>query len=459
MTVVVSNRGPYQFSEDPGGGFLARPGAGGLASSLRPLLESGAVGPDGAWLAAAMTDGDRAAVRADAVEAPGIRLRLLDLDPGDYRLAYDLVSNGTLWFLYHGLFDLPRRPRFDARWRDAWAGYDAVNRAFADAAAELAGEGDVVLVQDMHLALVPGMLRDKRPDLRLTHFTHTSFCGPNSIRVLPRDAARALCSSMASVPCGFHAERWARAFVASAREVLGDDTAIAPTFVAPIGPDPAALAALAASDATQAAIGELDQRIGDRSLLLRVDRIDPSKNVLRGFAAYDRLLEASPNWRERVVFLARMNPSRETVAEYLAYHREVELAAERVNDRWARGDWLPVVLDTADDYALTVAAMTRYDALLVNSVKDGLNLVAKEGPIVNTCDGVLCLSADAGAWDELGEAALEVHPFDIEQTAAALDEALAMPADERADRAARLRQLASARTPADWLDDQLSQAS
>ena len=459
MTVVVSNRGPYQFSEAPGGGFVARPGAGGLASSLRPLLESGAAGPDGAWLAAAMTDGDRAAVRAHAVEAPGIRLRLLDLDPSEYRLAYDLVSNGTLWFLYHGLFDLPRRPRFDARWRDAWAGYEAVNRAFADAAADFAGDGDVVLVQDMHLALVPGMLRDKRPDLRLTHFTHTSFCGPNSIRVLPRDAARALCSSMASVPCGFHAERWARAFVASAREVLGDDTAISPTFVAPIGPDPAALAALAASDATRAAIGELEQQIGDRSLLLRVDRIDPSKNVLRGFAAYDRLLEASPSWRERVVFLARMNPSRETVAEYQSYHREVELAAERVNERWARGDWLPVVLDTADDYALTVGAMTRYDALLVNSVKDGLNLVAKEGPIVNTSDGVLCLSADAGAWDELGEAALEVHPFDIEQTAAALDEALAMPADERGDRAARLRRLASARTPADWFDDQLSQAS
>ena len=459
MTVIVSNRGPYQFSEEPGGGFLARPGAGGLASSLRPLLESGVAGPDGAWLAAAMTDGDRAAVRADAVQAPGIRLRLLDLDPGDYRLAYDLVSNGTLWFLYHGLFDLPRRPRFDARWRDAWAGFEAVNRAFADAAADLAGDGDVVLVQDMHLALVPGMLRDKRPDLALTHFTHTPFCGPNSIRVLPRDAGRALCASMASVPCGFHSERWAQAFEASAREVLGDDTAIAPPFVAPIGPDPAALAAVAEADSTRQAISALDERIGDRSLLLRVDRIDPSKNVLRGFAAFDRLLEASPSWRERVVFLARMNPSRETLAEYQAYHREVELAAEQVNDRWARGDWQPVLLDTTDDYALTVAAMTRYDALLVNSVKDGLNLVAKEGPLVNTCDGVLCLSADAGAWDELGEAALEVHPFDIEQTAAALDAALAMPADERADRAARLRTLAGARTPADWFGDQLDHAS
>jgi len=458
LTVVVSNRGPYQFHDDGGGGFTARPGAGGLASSLRPLFESGAAGPDGAWLAAAMSDGDRAAVHADAVQVPGIRLRLLDLDPGDYRLAYDLVSNGTLWFLYHGLFDLVRRPGFDARWRDAWAGFEAVNRAFADATADLAADGDIVLVQDMHLALVPGMLRDKRPDLRLTHFTHTAFCGPNSIRVLPRDAARALCGSMASVPCGFHSARWARAFEASAREVLGADTSIAPTFVAPIGPDPAALAALVDTDATRAAVADLEGWVGDRALLLRVDRIDPSKNVVRGFAAYDRLLEASPSWRERVVFLARMNPSRESLAEYQAYRREVELAAERVNERWARGDWQPVVLDTRDDYALTVAAMTRYDALLVNPIKDGLNLVAKEGPMVNTCDGVLCLSAEAGAWDELGDAALEVHPFDIEQTAAALDAALATPADERAGRAARLRALAAARTPADWFDDQLTHA-
>ena len=457
MTVVVSNRGPYQFSEDGAGGFAARPGAGGLASALRPLLGSGIAGPDGAWLAAAMTDGDRATARADAVQVPGIRLQLLDLDPGAYRLAYDLVSNATLWFLYHGLFDLARRPSFDARWRDAWAGYEAVNRTFADAAAELAGDGDVVLVQDMHLALVPGMLREKRPDLRLTHFTHTAFCGPNSIRVLPHDTARALCASMAAVPCGFHADRWARAFVASAREVLGD-ASVAPTFVAPIGPDPAALAALAAADTTRAAAADLDDRVGDRALVLRVDRIDPSKNLLRGFAAYDRLLEATPSWRDRVVFVARLNPSREALAEYQAYQREVVLAAERVNDRWGHGDWQPVMLDLHDDYTLTVASMTRYDVLLVNPVKDGLNLVAKEGPIVNERDGVLCLSADAGAWDELGPAALEVHPFDIEQTAGALDRALTMPSDERAARAARLRDLAVARTPADWFEDQLTHA-
>jgi trehalose 6-phosphate synthase len=459
VTVVVSNRGPYEFAEDPAGTFRAYPGAGGLASSLRPLLLSGVAGPGGAWLAAAVGDGDRAAVRAGAAEVEGIRLTLLDLDPATYRLAYDLVSNGTLWFLHHGLFDLPRRPRFDHRWLEAWAGYETVNRAFADAASDLADHGDVVLVQDLHLTLVPGLLRQQRPDLRLVYFTHTAFCGPNSIRVLPTEAARALCASMAGVPCGFHAARWARAYESSAREVLGEGARLAPSFVAPLGPDPDALAAMASSEPARAALVELDTLVGDRALLLRVDRMDPSKNVLRGFQAYDRLLETEPTWRGRVVFVARLTASRESLAEYQAYRQEVELAAARVNERWATRDWQPVVLDTGDDYPRTIAAMIRYDVLLVNSVKDGLNLVAKEGPLVNQRDGVLCLSPDAGAWDELGPAALAVHPFDIEQAAGALHAALAMPAEERVPRAARLRELAGRRTPMSWFQEQLTRAA
>jgi trehalose 6-phosphate synthase len=458
MTVVISNRGPFRFEEEPGGTFQVRPGAGGVASSLGPLLCSGAAGPDGAWVAAALSDGDRAAVRAGAVDVPGIRLTLLDLDAQTYRLAYDLVSNGTLWFLYHGLFDLVRRPLFDRRWREAWAGYETVNRAFADAASDLAAPGAVVLVQDLHLALVPGLLRAKRPDLRLVSFTHTAFCGPNSIRVLPTDVATALCRSMAAAPCGFHAARWARAYEASSREVLGADTPPAPTFVAPLGPDVDALTALVDTEPTRAAAAELDELVGDRALLLRVDRIDPSKNVVRGFLAYDLLLERQPKWRERAVFVARLNASRESLAEYQAYRQEVEQAAARVNDRWATRDWSPVVLDTRDDFPRTVAALGRYDTLLVNPIKDGLNLVAKEGPLLNRRDGVLCLSRDAGAWDELQTAALEVHPFDLEQAAGALDAALAMPPDERAGQAARLRELAGRRTPRDWYEDQLRHA-
>lgn len=459
MNVVVSNRGPYRFVADATGAFVPKPAPGGLASSLGPLLTSGAAGEDAAWIAAALDDDDREAARAGMVEAPGIALHLLDIDPALYRLFNDVVANQTLWFLHHGLFDLPRRPRFDERFVEAWAGFEAVSRMFAEATAESAAEGATVLVQDYQLALVPGVLRELRPDLRVVQFTHIPFCGPNSVQVLPTGPATALCSSMAAVPCGFHAARWASAYEASSREILGTDAAITPPFVASLGPDPDALAAVLASDEAPDARRELDERVGDRKLMLRVDRIDPSKNIVRGFAAFGRLLQESPTWRERVVFVAKLNASREHLPEYQAYTREVELAAARINERWGTRDWEPVILDTSDNYVHAIVALTRYDVLVVNPIKDGLNLVAKEGPLVNERDGVLCLSPGAGAWDELGSAALAVHPFDLEQTAAALRAALEMPATERAERATKLRTLAGSRTPAAWFDDQLKAAA
>ncbi len=457
MTVVVSNRGPYRFVARSDGGFGTRLGAGGLASSLGPLLTSGSADATTTWIAAAVDEGDRAAVAAGAVDAPGVALTLLAIEEQRYRQYYDVVANGVLWFLHHGLFDLPRRPAFDERFREAWDSYVSVNQAFADATITAAGDGDVVLVQDYQLALVPGMLREARPDLRVVHFTHTPFCGPNSVRVLPGDVASAICRSMAGVPCGFHSERWARAYTASVQEVLGADTR-PPTFVGALGPDLAALREVAESDAARAAAGKLDDLLGNRALLLRVDRVDPSKNIVRGFAAFDLAMAQFPELRERVVFLARLNASRETMPEYLAYRNEVEHAAARVNERWGTRDWTPVVLDTRDDFPSTVAALSRYDALLVNPVRDGLNLVAKEGPLLNTRDGVVCLSPEAGAFDELGEAVIPTHPFDLVQTAASIHAALTMSRPDRAARATRLRELASTRSPTDWLDDQMRAA-
>ena len=168
---------------------------------------------------------------------------------------------------------------------------------------------------------------------------------------------------------------------------------------------------------------------------------------MRGFLAFDRLLEARRGLRGRVVFVAMLYRSRQGLSEYLAYGNEVEQVVARVNDRWATPDWTPILLDDRDDFARSVAGMQRYDVLFVNPLRDGLNLVAKEGPIVNTRDGVLCLSPQAGAWEELRDAAIAVHPYDIEQAAGALDQALSLPLDERADardEAARARDRAHA---------------
>jgi trehalose 6-phosphate synthase len=452
--IVVSHRGPFRFIRTDDGGFEARRGAGGVVSALGPLLIGTHGGePDAAWVAAAVSHDDRAAIEAGVATAPGVDLHLLDLDLDLHRLHYGIVSNTVLWFAYHGLFDLPRRPRFDRRFREAWEAYVTVNQVFADCIAGFARKEQPVLIQDFQLALVPGMLLDARPELHVQHFTHTPFAGPNSIRVLPDDVSEAICSSMARVPCGFHTKRWARAFEASAREVLGERHALAPTFVAPLGPDPDALAEVAASDGARDAGQALDELVGGRALILRSDRIDPSKNLVRGFQAYDVLLETYPEWRERVVFVAMLNVTREDRAEYLAYRDEVESAASRVNARWGSNEWQPVVVDTRDDFARNVAGLARYDVLLVNPLKDGLNLVAKEGPILNQRDGVVCLSRDAGAYDELADAVLGVHPYDLDQTAAALHTALSMSPDERRVQAEHVRELAAARRPSDWLAD------
>jgi trehalose 6-phosphate synthase len=249
-----------------------------------------------------------------------------------------------------------------------------------------------------------------------------------------------------------------RAYEASAREVLGPDAPVGPTFAASLGPDVDALREVAAGEEARAELARLDELVGDRQVIMRSDRIEPSKNIVRGFMAFDRLLEARPGLRERVVFVAMVYPSRQSLPEYCAYANEVEQIVDRVNDRWATGDWVPIVLDDRDDFARSIAAMQRYDVLLVNPLRDGLNLVAKEGPLLNRRDGTVCLSPEAGAYEELADAVLPVHPYDIDDQAGAMAEALALPVDERADRASRLRLQAAARTPADWLGDLVAAA-
>jgi trehalose 6-phosphate synthase len=213
------------------------------------------------------------------------------------------------------------------------------------------------------------------------------------------------------------------------------------------------MAAEATAPGCEAAGVELDRLIGDRKLVVRVDRVELSKNILRGCWAFEELIETRPEWRDRVVLLALAYPSRESLADYLAYRNEVEYAVARVNETWGTDSWTPIVLDVADARARSVAALQRYDVLLVNPVRDGLNLVAKEGPLVNRKDGVLVMSREAGAWEELRTAAIGINPFDVSGTCAALESALTMGREERAGRAGDLRQLVLAHTAADWLAD------
>lgn len=449
---MVSNRGPVSFARNDDGELVARRGSGGLVSGLTPIMaNTGAT-----WVAAALSDADRAAAEAGVIDAAGFQVATVSIDPQLFAMAYDVVCNATLWFVHHGLFESARRPVFDDRFTQAWEAYVAVNHAFADTVAEVAPANAVVLVQDYHLCLVGQRLRQIRPDIDSVHFSHTPFTGPDGLRMLPDAVATQLLEGMAAhTACGFHTSRWARRFTECCSEILG----ITPTtFVAPLGPDAADLSSIAASPAAVAAAADLDAVVGDRKLLVRVDRIELSKNLLRGFRAFDQLLNDHPQWRGRVVFGAFVYPSREGLPEYLAYRQEVEGMVAAINKRWATPDWTPILADFTDDHPRSVAALTRYDVLLVNPVRDGLNLVAKEGPLLNGRHGVLVLSSESGAAEEFGDTALLVNPFDVAATADALHRALSMDATERAAHAAGITQVAQANTPGTWLAAQLAAA-
>jgi trehalose 6-phosphate synthase len=450
--VVASNRGPLSFTLGPDGAVVPGGTAGGLAGSLHDLVR----GSGATWVACAMSEADRAAVATGAMHEDGLRIVTVAPDESQYAMAYDTISNATLWFVHHHLYDLARRPRFDRRWQQAWDAYRDFNQTMADAICASVDGDAVALVHDYHLSLVPAMVRARRPEIAVAHFSHTPFADPGLLRVLPDAAADELLRGLAGASaCGFHTERWAANF----RACCADHGIDPPrTFASPLSPDPEQLAARAASDGCRNAIERIAALAAGRRIILRVDRVELSKNLARGFWAFDDMLERHPEHRGTVVFLALAYPSRQGLPEYLAYRAEVEQTAAMVNERWATDGWTPVILDIADDADRSFAALTQADVLLVNPVRDGLNLVAKEGPLVNERDGLLVLSREAGAADELDGPALMVNPFDIVATSDALHRALVMPVTERAERAADLRRRSLAHPPRQWLDDQVAAA-
>jgi trehalose 6-phosphate synthase len=432
--VVVSNRGPIGFRRGADGALETARGAGGLVTALRPLVDRN----DVTWVASAMSDADRsvAATGARTVRSSAgspFRLRLVEHDPDVYRLFYGVVANPVLWFVQHGLWNLKHDPGADlARpWHD---GYAEANRALAAAVVEeLDREPDAaVFVHDYHLYLVPALVRAARPAARIAHFTHIPWVGPDDWSVLPATIARSIHEALlACDSVGFHTERWRAAFVASCEALLGRAAdAERVSHANPIAVDAAEFDALAAGDGVRERRASL-QAERPEILVLRVDRVDPSKNAVRGFEAFGRLLERSPGLRGRIGLHALLDPSREEIPEYVDYRQAVEVAAAAVNGRFGRPGWEPVSLLVRDDFLASVAAYVEYDVLLVNPVMDGLNLVAKEAPLVNERDGVLVLSRQAGVFEELSDWVVPVDPLDVDDQADALERAVSLPPAER----------------------------
>ena len=467
--LVASNRGPVRFEEEDGE-LVPKRGSGGLVTALAPAVQDTA----GLWVASAMGEGDRRrAQRSEdgrmevVADDAKYRLRLLTFDQATYEDAYNTISNRLLWFAHHFLWDLPRSPGLDAHTPRAWEAYRSYNQSFAQALAEEVEGPTSVLVQDYHLSLVPARLRSlaRGRQVHIAHFHHCPFADRTYLQLLPEWMRTELIEGLLGADLlGFQNGRWAENFLASCSLVEGaevdgrvvhwQDREIH-VGVYPISIDAGALREAAAAPEVRKRRRALDAWRGERRLILRVDRAELSKNVLRGFQAFGDLLTRYPQWRRGVVFLALLNPSRRSIPEYRAYTEECLALAERINAEFREPGWAPIEVRVDDNYTDVLAAYGLYDVLVVNAVFDGMNLVAKEGPLLNRRGGVLILSRNTGAFSELGEHAVPVDPIDVAGTADAMARALEMSPEERAGRARSLRRRAAAMTPSRWAELQL----
>jgi trehalose 6-phosphate synthase len=474
--IIAANRGPVTFKVAEDGELLLERGSGGLVTALLGMCRHA----EATWIACAQSEADRdwKAGKVPLLDSGySVQVQFLSPDPLTYDRYYSVIANPLLWFLQHSMWDISRTPVIDRATWQAWDdGYVAVNRMFAQAIARQVRAAQVarptlVMLQDYHLYLTPRFLRAAlRPRERptLLHFVHIPWPGPEYWRILPPTMRQAILEGLCGADVlGFQTRDDAlnfirtceshlpRAYVNYKRGRIWYRNHATHVRDFPISIDVEALRQLAGSADVAAHRAEIQDFMGDRKLIIRVDRIEPSKNIVRGFQAFDEMLELYPEHRGKVKFLALLVPSRLSVDEYHVYLDELMGAAGQVNAKYGDGEWEPVRMLVGESYPRAVAALQLYDVLLVNAIADGMNLVAKEGPVVNQRDGVLILSERAGARQQLESGAIVVSPCDVYATAEALHQALVMPSDLRRERAQRLRWSIEREDITDWLCRQL----
>lgn len=475
LIVIASNRGPFSFKRDEEGKFIVQRGAGGLVTALGALAERHEV----LWVAAALAEDDRywAQQHDDAPQdVEGILLKLLQPDKAAYEQYYNQIANPLLWFIQHQLWDTPRNPSIDSITWEAWQqGYVAINQQFADTIADSLPSTErpiLILPQDYHLYLVPKFLRQKLGDkVQIQPFCHIPWPGPDAWRLLPTEMRETLLEGLlASDRIGFQTQKDAFNFVQTCRFYLADAHSQgsrssihyngrrveAKTY--PISVDVEKVEQIAEEMETKLFKTQLINQIGDHRLILRADRVEPSKNILRSLQAFRVLLERYPEHRSKVQMMVLLVPSRMEVQEYLTYLKDIMAEAGLINADYSDGLWEPVRTIVGDNYQRAIAAMQLYDVLIVNPLADGMNLVAKEGALVNQRDGVLILSEYAGAFYELGDNALTVSPFDVHSTAQTLHRALIMAAEEKSQRANALKETVRSASVKLWFNTQVNDA-
>ncbi|MFW6082946.1 MAG: alpha,alpha-trehalose-phosphate synthase (UDP-forming) [Chloroflexota bacterium] len=472
--IIAANRGPVTFQKDENGEFGYQRGEGGLVTALLGMC----LHTDATWFACARTDADAAWRSGDVSlgdDGRAMRVHFLSPEPSVYEAYYSVIANPLLWFLQHSMWDVVSSPIIDrTTWR-AWEdGYVTVNQGFADAIAERAQTNErptLVMLQDYHLYLTARFLRDQLDPAdcpTVLHFVHIPWPGPEYWSILPPEMRQGILAGLCAVDVlGFQTELDALNFLRTCESFLPraqvsytpgriwyeNHTTHVRDF--PISIDVEALREMTQSDEVAEYRSEMQELVEDHKLILRVDRIEPSKNIVRGFWAFNEFLDLYPQYRNEVKLVALLVPSRLGVGQYQDYLDELMAAAGQVNAKHGDSDWEPIRVLVGENYPRAVAAMQLYDVLLVNSIADGMNLVAKEGPTVNERDGVLVLSERIGARQQLAPGAIVISPCDIYATGNALHQALIMDPDKRKEWATRLRWTIEREDINAWLYHQL----
>jgi len=472
--ILVSNRGPATFARDDAGERVIRPGGGGLVTALTGLTDH----TPAIWISAAISDED-AEVQREADEdgccfpLPHLGTdtlgRFVLIPPDAYDRHYNVVANPMLWFIQHYLWDLSNVPDIRREEMEAWEdGYVVANSLFAEAVgAEIARRpGSIVMLHDYHLYTAPETIRAAHPDVFLHFFVHIPWTQPDYWRVLPPSVREAIMRGLlANDIVAFHTHRYARNFLLCCEDLLDLRVDYDNRLVRwqgrevwvrsyPISVNAPNLEGFAASREVAAEEGPILRR-RRAHMVVRVDRTDLSKNAIRGFKAFDVFLDQHPEFREEITFFAMLQPSRQDVPEYVEYTEKIRETVSFINTKHGNTDWMPIDLRFVSNLALAFAAYKHYDVLIVNSIYDGMNLVAKEGPLVNERAGVMILSENTGAHEELGSFSLSVNPFDVRATAEAIHQALTMAHDERAGRAQEIKRIVRENDVGKWLDAQL----
>lgn len=472
--IILSNRGPVEHQVTGETQTHARRGTGGVVTALNSLIRNF----EFTWVASAMGEGDRKvaeAAQGASIQSPipnqRLNLRYVVTPRRVYHKYYNVFCNPLLWFLQHYMWSSPYTPNVDGPVHDAWEnGYVAVNKAFADvvtAEAHLHDAAPYIMIHDYHLYMAPLFIRQALPEATITQFIHIPWPSAAYWLLIPNYIRTAICRALCQCDIvGFQSSRDAQSFLETCREFLPDaivnhdegtvelDGRKVQVKAYPVSIDPNELRRIAESPRSQ----DYEQRLLPlcaEKTIVRVDRLEPSKNIVRGFRAYRLLLERNPDLHGKVTFFAFLAPSRTRVRQYQRYADEVEQHVQSINSTFGTDSWVPVQTFYENNYTQAVAGLRLYDVLLVNSVIDGMNLVAKEGPIVNTKNGSIILSESVGAHDQLKRAALSVSPTDIEGTAQAMYKGITMSDEEREQRTEILSNIIETQDVTDWMTRQV----